>query len=55
MSTTAASAPAFGDRPVLSEVAAALAVLQRAEVSRLWALSGPEVEAVLGALERGPA
>ncbi len=52
MSTTAASAPAFGDRPVLSEVAAALAVLQRAEVSRLWALSGPEVEAVLGALER---
>lgn len=51
MSTTAASAPAFGERPVLSEVQAALAVLQRAEVSRLWALSGPEVEAVLGALE----
>ena len=52
MSTTAASAPAFGDRPVLSEVQAALEVLERADVSRLWALSGPEVEVVLGSLER---
>ena len=52
MSTTAAHAPALGERLVLSEVQAALAAPQRAEASRLWALSGPEVEAVLGALEQ---
>ena len=52
MSTTAAHAPALGERLVLSEVQAALAAPQRAEASRLWALSGPEIEAVLGALEQ---
>ena len=51
MSSTAAVSGAFGERPVLSEVRAALAVLSRTETSRLWALGEDEVAETMGALD----
>ena len=52
MSAAPASHDAFGARPAVAEVEAALAVLGQADLSRLWMLSHAEVAQVMRGLEQ---
>ena len=52
MSAAPASHDAFGARPAVAEVEAALAVLGQADLSRLWMLSHTEVAQVMRGLEQ---
>lgn len=52
MSTAPAQPSAFGERPVLTQAAAAESMLASADVSRLWALSDTELAESMGRLER---
>ena len=52
MSAVPASHDAFGARPAVAEVEAALAVLGQADLSRLWMLSHAEVAHVMRGLEQ---